>query len=105
MFSFEGTCPASCPVVCPPDQETCPGGTNNDGCPMPNACIPKTFGTNGSTVCPVACPVPCAGDHLHCDGGFDVNGCKKPNTCVPNDGTFFLYQYRIGNLLFDNEFL
>ena len=72
---------------------------------MPDTCISKSFGTDGTTVCPVACPVPCAGNHLHCDGGFDVNGCKKPNTCVPNDGMFFLYQYKIGNLLFGYEFL
>ena len=105
MYSFEGMCTAVCPIICPPDQETCPGGTNNDGCPMPNTCITKTFGTNGSTVCPEACPVPCPADHLYCDGGFDVNGCKKPNTCVPKEGIQFLYQCNICDLLIDYVFL
>ena len=109
MNSFEGKCTAICPTICPPDQETCPGGTtggtNTDGCPMPDTCLPKTFGTDGSTVCPAACPVPCAGDHLYCDGGFDVNGCKKPNTCVLKDGRIIFHKYKICNLLIDYVFL
>ena len=102
MNSFEGKCTAICPTICPPDQETCPGGTtggtNTDGCPMPDTCLPKTFGTDGTTVCTASCPVPCAQDHLYCDGGFDIYGCKRPNTCVPKDGIQYLYQYKIGNL-------
>merc|ERR1719219_1393021 len=44
-------CPASCPVVCPPDHTMCPGGTDAAGCQMPDACMPMTFGTDGA-----ACP-------------------------------------------------
>ena len=78
-------CPSSCPVVCPPDHTMCPGGVNPDGCPMPETCMPMTFGHDGA-VCPAMCPVHCPPDHMWCDGGIDANGCKMPNTCVANTG-------------------
>ena len=85
-----GMCKAFCPHDCPSDSTKCPGGTDSNGCPMADTCMPKTFGTDGNE-CPIAgsCPVKCPNDHFSCDGGFDDNGCKKPNTCVPNQGIFF----------------
>ena len=87
----EGKCPATCPVVCPPDHTTCPGGIDAAGCPMPDSCMPLTFGTDGN-VCPATCPVPCPDGHMFCDGGVDANGCMMPNTCVPNDGRYIFLQ-------------
>ena len=83
-------CPYFCPTMCPQGQNSCPGLSDANGCPMADTCMPKTFGTDGNE-CPIAgsCPVNCPNDHFSCDGGFDDNGCKKPNTCVPNQGTIF----------------
>ena len=81
----EEHCPATCPVVCPPEHTMCPGGTSPDGCPYPETCMPMIFGHDGA-VCPATCPVPCPEDHMWCDGGVDANGCMMPNTCLPMPG-------------------
>ena len=75
---------ASCPKDCSPDA-TCPGGTNSDGCPEPDICVPITYGDNGNE-CPTICPVTCPEDHMKCNGGEDALGCKRPETCVSNSG-------------------
>ena len=75
---------ASCPKDCSPDA-TCPGGTNSDGCPEPDICVPITYGENGNE-CPTICPVTCPEDHMKCNGGEDALGCKRPETCVSNSG-------------------
>ena len=85
FIADDDTCPSSCPVVCPPDHTMCPGGIDAAGCPMPETCIPMTFG-HDQAVCPVSCPVPCSPDDMWCDGGVDANGCMMPNTCVPHTG-------------------
>ena len=87
--SLDG-CTAFCPTVCPPNLETCPGGTDVDGCPIPDFCFTSSnFGNDGSE-CAIACPVPCVGDQLFCFGVSDSNGCPMPNTCVENQGNMFI---------------
>ena len=89
MYSgSNGMCKAFCPHDCPSDSTKCPGGTDSNGCPMADTCIPLTKGNDG-IVCPVSCPVQCPKDHFSCDGGMDENGCKKPNTCVANQGRYY----------------
>merc|ERR1712244_157066 len=77
-------CPASCPVMCGADHMHCPGGTDPNGCPIPDTCMPMEgpIGTDGNA-CPAACPVTCPPDHMYCGAGSDANGCPMPNTCVP----------------------
>ena len=90
MILAAGDCPAFCPTVCPPDHTKCPGGSDPAGCPVPETCMPPTFG-HGGVACPAACPVPCPEDHTWCDGGVDANGCWMPNTCVSNSGKHFFF--------------
>ena len=84
-------CPAICPAPCPADQR-CPGTSTANGCPMPDTCIPITFGENGKA-CPVACPVTCPPSQKVCEGGFDAYGCRMPNTCIPDHGNFLSRSY------------
>ena len=34
-------CPVSCPVKCGMDDIWCPGGMDNNGCQMPEMCMPQ----------------------------------------------------------------
>ena len=85
-----GDCPGFCPVLCPADHATCPGGFDAAGCPMPDTCVPLTTGTDGN-VCPVTCPLPCPEGQIFCDGGVDVDGCMLQNTCVGTAGCPMLF--------------
>merc|ERR1711935_903459 len=52
-------CPSVCPTVCDNDNEfKCPGGTNAEGCPMPQTCEASPVeGSSSVEDCPVAgCP-------------------------------------------------
>ena len=62
----------------------CPGGTDHNGCPMPDTCGPAA-----TAECPAFCPVHCPADHMHCGGGMDPNGCPMPDTCIPMTGIHF----------------
>merc|ERR1712156_625062 len=74
-------CPVVTPIVCGPDDMTCGGGVDANGCPIVDTCM------GGATdVCPAVCPVPCPADHMHCGGGMDPNGCPMPDTCMPMTG-------------------
>ena len=88
-------CPAICPAPCPAAQR-CPGTSNDGGCPMPDTCMPITFGENGKA-CPVACPVTCPASQKVCEGGFDAYGCRLPNTCIPDHGNFLTTSYYLLN--------
>ena len=38
----DGTnCPGACPTVCPSDDLTCQGNVNDNGCDMPQFCLPS----------------------------------------------------------------
>ena len=89
-----GSCPAFCPIVCSHEEDTCSGGLDNTGCPLPNTCMSKTFGNDGN-VCPVACPVTCPDGQLKCNGGRDKNNCQMPDTCVSNTGNFFFFSMHV----------
>ena len=39
----DGTnCPGACPTVCPSNDLTCQGNVNDNGCDMPQFCLPST---------------------------------------------------------------
>ena len=86
---LEGMCTTFCPTLCQADQETCPGGNDQTGCPIPDTCVSNTFGTDGA-VCPLMCPVTCPEGQKLCIGEADDNGCKMLDTCVANDGNDFI---------------
>ena len=77
-------CPVYCPVKCPHGL-SCPGGTDQNGCSLPNICWPKNIGIDGNE-CPVSCPITCADGQTQCSGGFNDNGCPMPDTCIENSG-------------------
>ena len=80
------TCSITCPTPCSAGESKCPGGTDSNGCPMPDQCIPKTFGNDG-TACPMTCPVTCPTDSTMCPAKMDPNGCPMAGTCISKDGT------------------
>ena len=43
MPGKDGTeCPVSCPMKCGPEEMQCWGGYDDNGCIMPDACVPMT---------------------------------------------------------------
>ena len=67
---------------------TCPGGTDINGCPIPDTCLTTSsfgFGNDGKA-CPTACPVTCHKEQITCPSGKDSNDCSLSNTCVAKEG-------------------
>ena len=40
-LAFAQTCPEIMPVQCGPEEISCYAGTDANGCPNPNTCVPK----------------------------------------------------------------
>ena len=71
----------------------CPGGEDDNGCPMPDFCMPVTPN------CPhVSCPVKCSPGDMVCHGGQDQHGCPKPDTCMPMKGGNDSFQLSMKNV-------
>merc|ERR1712045_598937 len=80
-----GDCPPppKDPVVCTGSDIMCGGGTDANGCPMPNWCYPVDPYAPCSKH--AACPMTCSGDMKICPGPMTSDGCTGAETCVPND--------------------
>merc|ERR1711860_160183 len=82
-------CPSTCPVMCGVDTMWCPGGTDANGCMMPNTCPPMQGPQvgNGGNLCPGICPTPCAPEDMICPGAIDPNGCLCKGGMLPHQLT------------------
>ena len=77
------TCPTKCDLS---KEELCPG----DGCTMPDSCISKPMGMDG-TRCNAPCPITCPDGDTLCPGGFDSNGCPIADTCISTGISHTIY--------------
>ena len=84
-------CYSHCPTTCGSHDMMCPGGADDNGCPMPDFCMPSDgpVGTDGNA-CPSTCPTMCGPEEVWCSGGYDSNNCEMPNTCMPMKGTLYI---------------
>merc|ERR1711963_1216417 len=78
-------CPGFCPSTCSNEEMMCPGGSDDNGCIMPDFCVPSKGGLSfdNMTHCPAFCPSKCGMEETWCPGGLDDNGCEQPDTCMP----------------------
>ena len=71
-----------CPDVdteCKRDETKCPGGVDDDNCPIAPICIPRNF-----KEWPLLTSLTfkdCSEGSINCRGGFDNNGCPTSATC------------------------
>jgi hypothetical protein len=80
-------CPGFCPGNCGPHEIMCPGGLDNEGCPIPDQCMPTMLDHNGLE-CPSHCPIMnCGPDEMICPGGINCLGCLNEDTCISQKGT------------------
>merc|ERR1711937_643887 len=79
-------CSPQCPTICGPDEMSCYGGMDANGCMLPGMCMPMyTTGSDGVTQCYSHCPLECGTESLSCPGPIDANGCQMPGTCEWKD--------------------
>merc|ERR1719266_2924179 len=74
-------CANVCPTKCGDNENSCWGGEDANGCPMPDTCIPVPTGAAGE--CATYCPMNCMAGTVKCPGLADANGCPMPDTCAP----------------------
>jgi hypothetical protein len=75
---------AACPTKCGPDEMSCWGGQDHEGCAMPDTCMPSK-GT--SDECPAECPTPsCGRNEMPCQD-MSTNGCPSKGYCMPFEAT------------------
>merc|ERR1712152_92913 len=73
----------NCPVHCGEGMMQCPGGSDWNGCPMPDTCIPA----DATSDCPVTCPLVCGHNEMKCPGTVDEKGCMSGEYCLFNEPT------------------
>ena len=83
-------CPVFCPTKCDDSSEMyCFGGYDENGCEMPDFCIPdhNAGGKDwwNEDECDVVCPIKCGAHELHCYGGSDEDGCPYEDFCWPQE--------------------
>ena len=68
---------------------SCWGGLDDNGCPIPDMCIPAyvpgpaILFTSEGLDCPNVCPAICPPDMMACPAGIDAVGCPVAGTCMP----------------------
>merc|ERR1719264_258593 len=82
---INGDCEAHCPTTCGPWGQTCPGGSDEYGCPIADFCMSSTVPseTNPEVECPAHCPVSCQDGDIVCTNVFGKDGCQGPDFCTP----------------------
>ena len=84
-------CPFHCPTMCAETEMHCYGGSDANGCMMPDICVPsQDTGTvdNWGNPCWNSCPVFCHEGEQVCGDGVDPwSGCKMSGWCEPTMDT------------------
>jgi hypothetical protein len=83
-------CPdaSDCPTFCLSNEVRCPGELDENGCKIPDVCIPEERDNNG-TLCPVQhCPIQCNETETFCIGRNNSLGCREEDICYPSGLSF-----------------
>ena len=87
-------CPdiSDCPTFCLSNEVRCPGGLDENGCKIPDVCIPEELDINGTSCQVQHCPVSCNETETFCEGlpilwenatTVLETGCREEDICYP----------------------
>ena len=81
IFAQAQDCPPAPPMECGPDDLTCPGHPDAQGCIGPGSCLPQLKGENGM-ICATNCP--CGPTQMTCPGAPmpEAKGCPPMDSCI-----------------------
>ena len=113
-LGYDGTqCTYTCPVTCGPGDQICNGGTDMNGCMMPDSCYPTMVklywiaclllnliltvqknlvvlfscfdvkNCNKAGECNQYCPATCGENELVCSSYDPTTSCPHPDSCMP----------------------
>ncbi|XP_040571982.1 uncharacterized protein [Lepeophtheirus salmonis] len=78
-------CTNFCPTTCEDNEKVCEGPLNEQGCKLPDVCVPEMNRGGRGNLCPEHCPIRCPEGERPCPGNIKEDSCREPPKCVAKD--------------------